>query len=64
MLDPKEQKKNGFGAFIAREEERHFARLSEAARLAQADGDLRPPSAPPGPERPDAPAAPADGRSS
>jgi hypothetical protein len=64
MLDPREQRKNGFGAFIAREQERHFVRQDEAARLAQADGDLRSPYAPAtGVEQAVAPAA-TDGRSS
>jgi hypothetical protein len=65
MLDPRAQKKNGFGAFIAREQERHFARETEAARLTQADGDLRSPYAPAaGPEQADAPVVATDGRSS
>lgn len=39
MLDPREQRKGGFGAFVDREEERHFLRIAEEARAAQADGD-------------------------
>jgi hypothetical protein len=66
MLDPKALRKNGFGAFIAREQERHFARDAEAVRSAQADGDSRSGRAPgAGVEPPDAPAPgdAADGRS-
>ncbi|MDF1504868.1 hypothetical protein [Roseisolibacter sp. H3M3-2] len=59
MLDPREQKKNGFGARVAREEERHFARLADDARRARADGDDRPT---PGPDARPAPlAAPTTG---
>jgi hypothetical protein len=55
MLDPREQKKNGFGAQIAREEERHFAWVTEVARRARAAGDAGAPHAPAATERTDAP---------
>ena len=35
MVDPKEQKKGGFGAFAAREQERHDISVAAAAKAAR-----------------------------
>lgn len=42
MLDPREQKKGGFGAFAAREEEQHLLRVAELPENVPAVGATMP----------------------